>query len=143
MPGYATAQYHAALHSLRTGIEPGETDPGTRTFSVASQTFDVPVEADSLLLSLWYYAVSSGGAGDTDSDSIMLVVEETAEVYDLVRLQYPQNNQQTWVHAQWNAGFLARFKGQRITLYVQTYNNGTDGSAALYIDDVSLWACQP
>jgi len=104
---------------------------------------DIPSEAESLLLSFWYYTVASGGSADTDRDYIALVVEASGATYDLVRAQYPQNNQQTWVHVQWDESFLAQFKGQRIALYFETYNNGTGGSAAMYVDDVSLWVCQP
>ena len=37
---------------------------------------------------------------------------------------------------------LAQFKGQRVTLHFETYNNGWGGTAAMYVDDVSFMACR-
>ena len=36
---------------------------------------------------------------------------------------------------------MSGYLGQTVTLYIGTYNNGDDDTAAMYIDDVTLEVC--
>jgi hypothetical protein len=142
MSGYSVVQARSGVRSLRTGIEVGGWHPAYRTFSAVEQSVDVPIEANELTLGFWYYTVSTGGPSDTDWDYILILEDQSGARYDLMRIHYPNTNQQAWVYVQLDEGSLAQFKGQRVTLHLETYNNGSGGTTAMYIDDVSFMACR-
>ncbi len=140
--GYSLAQYRSAVRSLRSGIEPYGWHPSYGSYSIFEQRILIPAEADTLTLGFWYYAVATGGPGDTDGDILMLLLDETGESFEGERLSYPDSNTRTWTYLEWDESALAPFKGQVVTLHVETYNNGWGGTTALYVDDVSMNACR-
>jgi hypothetical protein len=140
MSGYSETRSRSVTRSLRTGIEVGGWNPPYGTHSVVEQSVLVPAEATGLALKLWYYAVATSGPADADWDTVLAIRDEGGTVHQLLHLSYPQINQGAWVKATWATGALAAFKGQHVTLQIETYNDGWDGSAALYVDDVSFVA---
>jgi hypothetical protein len=53
-------------------------------------------------------------------------------------LVWQLSNTQSWTNMQFD---LSGYAGRQIMLQWGTYNNGTGGITAMYVDDVSLQAC--
>lgn len=139
--GYSSAQVHGGTRSLRTGIETGSPK---YSYSAAQQAIDVPLEAEHLTLSFWYYAQATGPQGDSDKD-YALIFDQYGHTHYLTWITYPSTNDRTWkqaVFTEQSFPALLQFRGQRIYVHFETYNNSWGGIAAMYTDDVSFQACR-
>lgn len=139
---YSVVQAHSPTRSLRMGIELNGWHPPYETYSIYEQNLLVPGEAEHLTLGLWYYTVSSGGPADTDWAAVLVIVDASGEQHEFMRLHWPDTNMRTWTYVEWGDAALEQFKGQRVMLHLEVFNNGTGGATAMYIDDVSLMACR-
>jgi len=137
--GYSTTRAHGGVRSLRTGIESGSP---VYSYSSAKQSVYVPAEAEHLTLSFWYYTQATGSDSDKD---YALIVDQAGRYYYLTWLTWPYTNGRNWVHVELNETSyptLLQFRGQRITIHFETFNNGYGGIAAMYTDDISFVACR-
>jgi hypothetical protein len=145
--GYSSLQAYSGTRSIRTGIESGIPK---YSFSSAEQEVLIPAEATSLTLDFYYYCQATGPSTDNDMDYV-LVIEQDGDRYFLrPAIYYPETNLRTWVHAIFNESSsivggsrtLGDFRGQRVRVHFETYNNWWGGAAAMYVDDVSFLACR-
>ena len=129
---YATspAPVHSGIRSAQTGIPPGH--PGEYNYSSVSQAIELPA-VGAVTLHLWLYPI---GEGDDSNDKYYIgLSDETGNYHSL---DYWQADTRAWERREYD---LSAYRGQVVTLYVGTWNDGDDDTAALYVDDVGLIVC--
>jgi len=137
--GYSTAQPHSGVRALRTGIESG---PSIYSYSSAYQRVDIPFDATNLQLSFWYYNKSVGSTSSDRDKSYVLIIDQYGYYHYLVDVNYPNTNDRVWRQLILSYADLAPYRGQRIQIHFETYNNGWGGIHVMYADDVSLTVCR-
>jgi len=151
---YSTAQQNSGARSVRTGIL-DQTD-NIFSYSSVSQTVTIPASATVADLSyhLWPQTsettlfkapVQALGIEEADShyaNDLQMVLILDGDGNELARLYAQRRNDQSWILEEHD---LLDFKGQTITLYFGTFNNGNSwlGVTAMFVDDVELSVCAP
>ena len=132
-PSYSTARVFAGDRSLRLGIiDSANLDASNGIY----QDVRLPDSAERFVLSFHHWPVHE----DTPGSDVQLL-----NIYDAatgVRLSQPWSqlsNQQTWNFYQVD---LTHFKGRALRIEFGVVNDGSGGRTALYLDDVSLLACE-
>jgi hypothetical protein len=152
--GYSTDKPRNGTYSMRTGIVIPEDN--RFSYSSARQMVSIKENANSALLSMWVYPIS-GEAKITQSLPTLMVGDEFGtEVfssdfqYILIvgsngstifrTLDIDLSDSQTWTHKSFD---LSDFIGwSNFYIHFGTYNNGTGGITAMYVDDVTLEVCK-
>lgn len=133
-PSYSTARTFAGERSLRLGIvDSANADASDMLY----QDIALPDSAQHFVLSFHYWAMHEGAPG---SDVQLLNVYEATTG---VRLSQPWSrlsNEQSWQFEQID---LTHFRGRNLRIVFGVHNDGGGGRTALYLDDVSLLACEP
>ena len=130
-PQYVTFTKHSGNQSLMLGITSGA---NVESFSSARQTVTIPAPATQTTLSFWFYAMASSPA---TTDYMEVVLLDTAGAI-LTKPWVSHNNSQLWNQLSFD---LSPWRGQTVQLYFNVYNDGLGGTAAMFLDDVSLTAC--
>ncbi len=148
---YATAQAHAGLQSMRTGIVVASDN--TYSYSDARQMVSIPAGAANAALRIWLYAQSSESthaalsfptatgkpfgeqvlAGDVQ---YVLVLDRYQNWIDT--LVWQRSNTKLWTFYEFD---LRRYAGQTIYIQFGTYNDGAGGVTSMYVDDLTLDTC--
>jgi photosystem II stability/assembly factor-like uncharacterized protein len=150
---YSTAQAHTGERSIRIGIISG---PNREAYSSAYQQVTIPSHTITATLTFWLYPVSSDTLSLPSTDEILpgaaagqlptapandaqyvLILDETGKT--LRTLFWDRRNTQTWEQYTFD---LSDYVGQTIRILFGVYNNGTGNTTGMYLDDVSLQACQ-
>lgn len=127
--GYSTARAYSGRRSMRLGIDTSE---NVYSYSSAQQVVEIPREATWATLSFHYYPYMS----EADQDKIYFCV---LRVEDDERLQ-------TQVWQDWASGWQVRsfdllaYAGRSVKIHFGVKNDGQGQPAAVYLDDVELWA---
>lgn len=137
--GYSTAQKHSGARAVRTGIESGAP---IYSYSSAYQRVDIPLNATDLRLSFWYYNTSTASTSTDRDKSYVLIIDQYGYYHYLADVNYPNTNDRVWRQLILNYADLAPYRGQRIQVHFETYNNWWGGVHTMYVDDVSLVICQ-
>jgi len=142
--GYSTLRYHGPTgRSIRTGIESGSPK---HSYSAAEQSFDVPLDADQMTLTFWYYCIAAttgpGTEGDHGDRAYVMIIDQYGYYHYLLSVRWPETNQQVWIRAQFDESVLSTFRGQRVTLHFETANNSYGRILAMYLDDISFEVCK-
>jgi hypothetical protein len=126
-PGYSLSRARSGLRSMRLGILAPYPHP---VYSSVQQTLDLPGGATEVVLSLYYFPVSSS----EDTDYLYVVIYRAS---DGTRLRTDRRKDR---HQAWNLWTLdlQEFAGQSIRVQVGLYNDG-QGVTAVYLDDVEVW----
>jgi hypothetical protein len=155
--GYSMAQYHSPWHSMRTGI----TNPLENRYSYSdfSQVVSLPLNSNTYTLGMWLYPLSGEVlTGETlasdllpDSTPSGRPFQETVLSNDVQyllildrygywidTLVWMLSDTSNWSYHEFN---LDAYAGWTITLQFGTYNDGYDGTSAMYVDDVTLQQC--
>ncbi len=148
---YATDKFHSPIRSARTGILSSMANVYSYS-SIRTQSISVPATATSVTLRMWLYPISGestsspvptapslGEFGDTTTAydaQYVLVLDEAGNL--LETLLWIRSNSQMWTYHEFN---LNKWAGHVVKLQIGTYNDGSEGATALYIDDVSLEMC--
>jgi hypothetical protein len=127
---YDTTIVRTGSRSARVGIPPG--DLGSYAFSSVAQTVFVPSGATGTLR-LWVYPFDESSGGD---DWHYVGIRDEMSVYH--SLDSWTSNGQAWEEREYD---VSAYLGQTVTVYVGTFNDGDDDTAAMHIDDVSLEVC--
>jgi len=144
---YSLDLAHSGSRSMRTGIPPG--GPNVQSYSSAYQNVTIPAGVASATLRFWEYPLSGEArrlrlqagvnplamapAGDAQ---YVLVLD--AEGGWLQTLLWQASDDRLWTYHEFD---LSAYAGQTIRLHFGTYNDGTGGLTAMYVDDVSLEIC--
>ena len=130
-PQYVTFTKHSGNQSLMLGITSGA---NVESFSSARQTVTIPATATQTTLNFWFYAMASAPA---TTDYMEVVLLDSAGAI-LTKPWVSHNNSQLWNQLSFD---LSPWRGQTVQLYFNVYNDGLGGTAAMFLDDVSLTAC--
>ncbi len=150
--GYSNVKYHSPSRSMRSGIVTAADN--VYSYSDFRQVVTIPAGAHHVTLSTWEYFISSGLTGESQLEQIAPTgrpFSETTLTDDVQYLLVLDQNQnwigtliwqrsstQVWTNLQFD---LSAYAGKTIILQWGTFNNGTGGITAMYVDDVSLQAC--
>jgi hypothetical protein len=148
---YSAAQYHSGVQSIRTGII-NPLDNRYSYSSVRSPVISIPTDATGAILGFWLYPLS--GQLDLQSlpsvpsslnfeESILAGDVQYAVVLDrydnvLETLVWQLSDSAAWTYHEFN---LLKYAGKSVKIHVGTYNDGLDGTSAMYVDDVLLTLC--
>jgi len=146
--GYSTTQAHGNSRSIRIGIVDGE---NRLAYSSARQQVTLPATAVTVTLTAWLYTTSTEAqlvarlpqaletvAPSTVVDAqYVLVLDEN--LVELGRLLWTRQNNRTWEPYAFDLGAYA---GKTIWLHFGVSNDGLGGVTGMYVDDVSLSACE-
>ncbi len=127
---YTDEQASEGSRSLRLGIVPN--DQTVYSDSRASQIVDLPADADSLVVLADIQRTAAGRGADRQYAQVR-VGEDHYTLYD-DSLDLPE-----WQAVAYDLTLLA---GSRAELIFGTLNSGGLGRAAMYVDNVRLYACQ-
>ena len=133
-PSYSTAKAHAGLRSLRLGIvDSANLEAGNHLY----QDVALPDSAQHFTLSFHYWASHEDTPG---SDMQLLNIYETTTGVRLAQPWSRLSNEQSWQFEQID---LTHFRGRTLRIEFGVHNDGGGGRTALYLDEVSLLACEP
>ena len=133
-PYYQGTIVHTGSRALAMG-NTGE--PNYISYSSASQRVNLPrTPYTTAFLQFWRFTKSSGEAGDYQEFVVL-----NANTGQTLAVLWRQNlNENAWVMQQID---MTRYLGRDIIVYFNVYNNGGAGTAAMYLDDVTLSICAP
>ena len=133
-PSYSTAKAHAGQRSLRLGIvDSANLEASNHLY----QDIALPDSAQHFTLSFHYWASHEDTPG---SDMQLLNIYETTTGVRLAQPWSRLSNEQTWQFEQID---LTHFRGRTLRIEFGVHNDGGGGRTALYLDEVSLLACEP
>lgn len=147
---YSTDVARSGNWSMRTGI----VNPAHNKYSYSSarQLITIPFGATKARLNFYYYPIS----GESPLQALVFhpkhllftyapnlydtqyVVVTTANNIYLETIFSNRSNSRTWTYQIID---LLKYSGQSIKIEFGTFNNGTDGITAMYVDDVAVDYC--
>ena len=132
-PSYSTTKAFAGERSMRLGIvDSGNQDASDGLY----QDIALPDSAQHFTLSFHYWPIHEAAPGG-DAQTLSIYEATTG-----VRLAQPWSrlsNTQTWQFEQID---LTHLRGRTLRIEFGVLNDGSGGRTALYLDDVSLLACE-
>ena len=133
-PSYSTARAYSGTRSMRLGI----VDSANLGVSDGLyQDVALPNSMQSFTLSFHYWPVHEAGPGN---DAQILNVYEATTGVRLAQPWSRLSNTQTWQFEQVD---LSHLRGRTVRIEFSVLNDGAGGRTGLYLDDVSLLACEP
>lgn len=145
---YSSLQVHGGVRSMRIGIN----STNDRTcYSSAYQIVTIPADAASATLDAWLFPQSNETSafqqplffrlGETPlaTDAQYILIYNQDGTTPLRTLLYMRSNTRVWEHYTFS---LMDFRGQTVRIIFGAYNDGQDGTTALYTDDASLGVCR-
>ncbi len=133
-PSYSTARAYAGERSLRLGIvDSANLNASDNLY----QDIALPDSAQHFTLSFHYWASHEATPG---SDMQILNIYEATTGVRLAQPWSRLSNEQSWQFAQID---LTHLRGRTLRIEFGVQNDGSGGRTALYLDDVSLLACEP
>jgi hypothetical protein len=129
---YVTHTRHSGERSLALGITKGGNVAG---YSSARQLVTIPANVSKAALSFWFYAMTTGNAAG-DGMELVLLGADGQSVLD--KPWSSQNDSRVWNQLTFD---LTRWRGRTLYVYFNVYNNGTGGTAGMFLDDASFTAC--
>lgn len=131
-PAYVTSPVFAGQRAMRLGIADTANAPVVNS---VEQTIALPPAAGSIVLGFHYFPVHEEGPGD---DLQFLDLYDTSTGAKIQRIWAQLGADRTWRFLQFD---LTSLKGKTIRLLFGVINDGGGGRTSLYLDDVSLLAC--
>ena len=133
-PSYSTARSYAGDRSLRLGIvDSANLEASDNLY----QDIALPDSAQHFTLSFRYWASHEDTPG---SDMQLLNIYEATTGVRLAQPWARLSNEQSW---QFELIDLTHFRGRTLRIEFGVHNDGGGGRTALYLDEVSLLACEP
>ena len=133
-PSYSTAKAYAGDRSLRLGIvDSANLDASDSLY----QDIALPDSAQHFTLSFHFWASHEDAPG---SDMQLLDIYEATTGVRLAQPWARLSNERSW---QFQLIDLTHFRGRTLRIEFGVHNDGSGGRTALYLDDVSLLACEP
>lgn len=132
---YTAAQVHSGGRAARLGIE--DASQNLYSFSSVQQVVAIPSGATGARLSFWYLALRSGQVQAEDSDYGYVVLQDAAQTWRI--LNVIRQTSSGWQYVEVD---VSPYAGQSVLLRFGVRNDGQEAAMAVYLDDVSLPACQ-
>ncbi len=149
--GYVNNPRVAGAWAMRSGIAAGGSN--ILSYSDFRQRLSIPADATSAVLNFGRFPVLGDPAaiGDTQMPAAGWLVEDPAVAdYQYVLAKFDDNsyqmlatwraNDRAWLPTEIN---LLTLRGRSFRLQFGTYNNGTGGTSAMFVDEAGVWVCQP
>ena len=133
-PSYSTARAFAGERSMRLGIEDSANQDASDGLY---QDIALPDSAQHFTLSFHYWPTHEAAPG---GDAQVLSIYEATTGVRLAQPWSRLSNTQTW---QFDQVDLTHLRGRTLRIEFGVHNDGSGGRTALYLDDVSLLACEP
>ena len=130
--GTDSSVFYSANYSGRTGIPSGMSNVESNSKAI-SQLYHLPSDADTVTLSMYIKQVTTSVSGDYQYIQIL----NSSNNVLVTKLQ--QNQTAGWHYVEFT---LNAYIGQSIKVQVRTTNDGLDGKAAMYFDNVELVICK-
>jgi hypothetical protein len=127
---YTAAQVHSGSRAARLGIE--DAAQNLYSYSSVQQVVAIPVEATGARLSFWYLS----RAGDSGDYGYVMLQDAALGWRTLSMIRQPSPG---WQRVEVDVSLYA---GRTVLLRFGVRNDGQDQAMAVYLDDVSLRACQ-
>jgi hypothetical protein len=128
--GYTTAQIHSGGRAARLGIE--DASHNIYSFSSVQQVVAIPAVGTDTQLSFWYLAQ----AGDSGDYGYVMLQDANQAWHALSMIRQPPPG---WQRVEVD---VSAYAGQTVLLRFGVRNDGQGVAMAIYLDDVSLRACQ-
>ncbi len=139
LPQLSNQRYSGAL-AMQLGNPPGGYDPQITSYSSIQQEVLIPASATGAVLRWWQLDGSAAGVNHVPSSAedhqAVMLLSPGGEV--LALLQRVRHNETSW---QPGAIDLSAFRGQRVIVYFNVYNDGHGGRTWRYLDEVRLEVC--
>lgn len=125
--------FHGSAQSIRLGIVSGD---NLASISAINQMVALPADANSIVLSFRYYPLYDAAPGPGDLQYV--------DIYNVMTGQFAgralgtQSNERTWLTSDYD---LTSQAGQTVRLVLAVNNDGVEGRSAMYVDNVSVMAC--
>jgi len=134
---YTIEEAHTGSRSVRTGV----VDPVHNVYSYSSawQQVTIPAGASKATLRFWLYPQSNGPVEGRGGD-VELILILNSNKKEIERPVMERSDGRSWKLYEFD---LKKYAGQTIWIYFGVYNNGYSSNMAMYVDDVSLEACNP
>ncbi|MHB9033016.1 MAG: CHAP domain-containing protein [Anaerolineae bacterium] len=137
MPEYTASSAVIGKRALQLGIVSGANLVGV---SLAQQTVQIPPDAARLRLRFSYYAQSGVWAVYPQR---LYLYDAQGVGHELLALAAPDSYTRAWRQIELDESILGQFRGQKVRLQFQVYNNGWDPTPAyLLVDNVQFYACR-
>lgn len=128
-----------------SGRDPNLTDSAP-LFSSVWQVVDVPNDANELYLRFHYWPQTQDANVENDQHMVIVYKGDISQgyPYNLGMLVKENINASGWEERTFNLLTALRedVRGQRITVYFSTYNDGNGRRSWMYLDNVRLLACR-
>ncbi|MCC9077364.1 lamin tail domain-containing protein [Litorilinea aerophila] len=125
--------FNNSRQALRLGIVDLE---NVRSVSAADQAVELPAHVSDIFLEFRYFPMVDGDPGPGDLQYVDLYDEATGQFID--RILGEQSDARSWLQVKHELTPLA---GRTIRLLLAVNNDGMAGRTAMYVDDVSIRAC--
>ncbi len=132
--GYVGTRVHGGDRAVVLG-NPNPAQPNYVSYSSVRQRVKLPSSGyKTAWLQFWHYTMSDGEPGDYQE--LVLMNGKTGKTIEI--LWRVQRNDQEWQPELFD---LTRYLGRDLVVYFNVRNQGGQGRAAMYLDDVSLVLC--
>lgn len=132
--GYTGTQVHSGDRAIVLG-NPNPAQPNYVSYSSARQRVKLPRSGyKTAWLQFWHYTMSDGE--EDDYQEVILMDGNTGRTLEI--LWRVRRNDREWHSELFD---LTRYMGRNLIIYFNVRNQGGEGRAAMYIDDVSLVLC--
>ena len=133
--------YAGYPNPVRTGIRSvmlgNDILPDSRSYSSVRQETGIPPDAQTAFLTFWFWPRSDDTDGGDRQQLLLLDPVSLRRIADLWR-PTPLRNDRSWQYAAFD---LTPYRGLSFLIYFNVYNDGDGKRTLMYLDDVSLSAC--
>lgn len=147
---FSTSHVYEGTRSMRTGIE--DVADNTYSYSSVRQAAIIPAKSTSVVLGFWYRPMTSepvdkslpemptgpefGNQPLAFDAQYVIVLDQNNNLLETLIWQRIQTNEY-----EYRTVNLKKYAGQTIKIEFGSYNDGYEGVTRMYIDNVSLVAC--
>ncbi len=133
--------YAGYPNPVRTGIRSvmlgNSALPDNRSYSSVRQETGIPPDAQTAYLTFWFWPSSDDTDGGDRQQLLLLDPVSLKRIAELWR-PTPLRNDRSWQYAAFD---LTPYRGSSFLIYFNVYNDGDGKRTLMYLDDVSLFAC--
>lgn len=126
------------VHGGTQAVRLGSQEENRNSYSSIRQAVSLPTDAQKIRLEYWTYTWADGPTAGDRQEVALLAADDSV----LVRGPIPGPDVRAWKLST-SEFYVVGYAGSTIYLYLNVYNDGVDGKAAMFVDDVFLWACAP
>ena len=136
MPEYTQEEaFGNSKQSIRIGRLDGPTLP---SLSTVSQSVRLPLDFETILFEFHYFPATDDDLGPGNLQYVD--VENAATNQLLVRALAEVRNDREWLHIQTD---LSKYAGETVRIVMAAKSDGVAGRTSMYVDNVSIEACNP